>query len=210
MPVASSPHVDERLSRRSATARRIDAAIHGRRARFYLRHLQPHVPAGKRLIDVGAGDGLLAKMLADATDAASLRAFDVEARQVGPVPVEVYDGHTLPIDDGGADVSICVTVLHHCDDVKRVLSEIRRVTGERFLLIEDRYNSLLDRMVVLGVHHYLRWVESMPFNKGGFADTGRWRRLLNDAGFAVVATKRLGIAVPWLPVTNTLFVCDPA
>ena len=210
MPVVSSPHVHQRLSRRSAAARRIDAAIHRRRARFYLRHLLAHVPTGKRLIDVGAGDGLLVKMLAEATDAASVRAFDVESRQLGPVPVEVYDGTKLPIDDAGADVSLCVTVLHHCADAKRVLSEIRRVTSQRFLLVEDRFNSPADRLAVLGVHHYLRWVESMPFDRHGFADTTQWCRLLNEAGFAVVQTKHLGIAVPWLPVTNTLFVCEPA
>ena len=209
MPVASLPRVRHRLSRQSAAARCIDAAIHRRRARFYLRHLLPHVSTGKRLVDVGAGDGLLVKMLTDATDAASVRAFDVESRQLGPVPVEVYDGKTLPIDDAGADISLCVTVLHHCTDARRVLSEIRRVTSQRFLLVEDRFNSLPDRLAVLGVHHYLRWVESMPFDRHGFASTTQWCQLLNEAGFAVVETKRLGIAVPWLPVTNTLFICAP-
>ena len=61
---------------------------------------------------------------------------------------------------------------------------------------------------MLGVHHYLRWVESMPFDRHGFASTAQWCQLLNEAGFAVVETKRLGIAVPWLPVTNTLFICE--
>ena len=201
---------DQRLSRRSTLARRVDDSIHQRRAAFYRRHLLPEVPEGRCLLDVGAGDGLLIEGLARDSRARSARGFDIEPRSLGSFEVEVYDGKHLPLADGAADVTICVTVLHHCDEAERVLGEIRRVTAQRLLLVEDRFDSRLDRFGVIGFHHYLSRVESMPFDPNGFRSTEQWRGRLEKAGFRVRACRPLGRAVWWFPIVNTLFVADPA
>jgi ubiquinone/menaquinone biosynthesis C-methylase UbiE len=197
-----------RISQRNEAARRIDAGIHRRRADFFLRALRPLIRPGESLLDVGAGDGLLISMLAQETGSPA-RGFDIEARELGGFPVEVYDGMHLPLPDQSVDVSICVAVLHHCQDAPQVMREIRRVTRKRFLLVEDKFDTVLDRWAVIGFHRYLRWVEAMPFDPRGFSSSSEWSKRLEDAGFDVCEVRRLGYALPPSPVVNTLFVCEP-
>lgn len=201
--------VDDRPSQRWAFARKLDADIHTKRAAFFADALTPHIPTGSSLLDVGAGDGLLASTLRDRMQL-NVRAVDIEARSLGNLQVEVYDGKTLPLDDQSVDYAMCVAVLHHCDDPVAVLREIRRVTRKRLLLVEDLFDSATDRLCVIGFHHYLRFVEKMPFNRNGFASTGRWRERLFEAGFRLSRTIVLGKAVRWFPVMNTLMICEPA
>lgn len=200
-------HVDQRPSQRIAVVRKADERIHRKRADFFVEKLSPHIAPGSSLLDVGAGDGLLAARLS-ANLNLSARGFDVETRGLGPFPVEVYDGRHIPMPDASVDVTICVAVLHHCDDLPRVLREIRRVTRKRFLLVDDRYDTFWQRIGVVGFHHYLNWIESMPFHGSGFASTEGWTRRLAEAGFRVVQVQALGKPVRWFPVSNTLFVAE--
>lgn len=207
MTPPAPPEVEQRPSQRLALARRVDSRIHQRRAEFYAGKLAPYIPRGSSLLDLGAGDGLLVNMLARSLDLKP-RAFDVEARSLGGFPVEVYDGRRLPLPDGAVDVSICVAVLHHCEDAQAMLREIRRVTRKTFLLVEDRFDSAWDRLGVVGFHHYLRWIESMPFNRSGFASTSQWRDRLAAAGLAVTEATILGKPLACFPIVNTLFVAQ--
>ena len=200
--------VQDRPSRRWAFARRLDADIHTKRAAFFADALTPHITPSSSMLDVGAGDGLLAATLRDRLRL-NVHAVDIEARSLGNLQVEVYDGKTLPLADQSVDYSICVAVLHHCDDPVAVLREIRRVTRKRLLLVEDLFDSFTDRVGVIGFHHYLRFVEKMPFNPDGFASTGRWRERLFEAGLRMNRVVVLGKAVRWFPVVNTLLICDP-
>jgi len=202
--------VSQRLSRASGWGRRIDQGIHGRRAAFNLRHIAPLVPRGARVLDLGAGDGLLAGQLAR-HNRCQVLGVDVEDRALSDVPLLLYDGARLPLADDAVDVSICVAVLHHCDNLEAVLGELRRVTRGKLLLIEDRFESWLDRLCVIAVHHYLRAVESMPFRRAGFGDVATWRTRLAAAGFRSAEVIPLpGRAVPWIPVRNVLYVAEPA
>ncbi|MCC7191783.1 MAG: class I SAM-dependent methyltransferase [Phycisphaeraceae bacterium] len=199
--------VDCRPSQRSAVVRNADDHIHRKRAAFFTERLSRYIEPGSSLLDVGAGDGLLAANLSSKLNLKA-RAFDVEARGLGPFPVEVYDGKHIPLADSAVEITICVAVLHHCDDLSQVLREIRRVTRRRFLLVDDRYDTFWQRVGVVGFHHYLNWIESMPFHKSGFASTQGWTQRLADAGFKVVQVQPLGKPIRWFPVSNTLFVAE--
>ncbi|MCC5829591.1 MAG: methyltransferase domain-containing protein [Phycisphaeraceae bacterium] len=198
---------DGRLSRRLAVTRKADEAIHQARAGFNLGHLLPWIPRGSSVVDVGAGDGLLASAIRDQAQC-EVRGFDIEARELADFAVELYDGHHIPVEDQTFDIAICVAVLHHCDDIEQVVREIARVTRHRFLLIEDRFDSKLDELGVIGFHHYLNWVEKMPFNPGGFKPTHEWRRLLEHEGFLIRRTVPMGRSMRWVPIHNTLIVAE--
>ena len=86
--------------------------------------------AGHTVLDLGCGLGGYSRALAD-------RGFEVRALDVVPDYVErarsigvdagLYDGETLPLEDGSVDTVILLEVLEHLDDPARLLREARRV-----------------------------------------------------------------------------------
>jgi len=107
--------------------------VHARRVRVLARHLDPLLAPGARVLDVGAGDGRLAAVLAAARPDLQLRCVDVQVRPTSAFPVERYDGVRLPFDDGALDAVLLIDVLHHASDPLALLAEARRV-GRRVVL----------------------------------------------------------------------------
>jgi len=109
--------------------------VHARRVRVLSRHLDPLLAPGVRVLDVGAGDGRLAALLAGARSDLQIRCVDVQVRPASAFPVERYDGERLPFDDGAFDAVLLIDVLHHASDPLALLAEAQRVGG--LVLIKD-------------------------------------------------------------------------
>ena len=88
------------------------------------------------LLDVGCGDGTIAKAIADQRPGLTVFGADVLARPEVAIPMKVYDGQTLPFPDNSFDAVMLVDVLHHCDDPNIILAEVARV-ARRTILIKD-------------------------------------------------------------------------
>lgn len=100
----------------------------------YLHQLRRHevdvamrlVPfAGKRVLEIGAGDGYLSSLIEKT--AASVEAIDVYEHPRAVRPVRLYDGRTLPFADGAFDIVFSSSVLEHIEDLDSLLGEMRRV-----------------------------------------------------------------------------------
>lgn len=107
--------------------------VHARRVRVLAAHFAPLLAPRARVLDVGAGDGRLAALLAAARPDLAIRCVDVQARPTSAYPVEVYDGVRLPFGDQSFDAVLLVDVLHHASDPLALLAEARRV-GRRVLV----------------------------------------------------------------------------
>jgi SAM-dependent methyltransferase len=110
--------------------------VHARRVRVISNHLDPLLAPGARVLDVGAGDGRLAAVLASVRDDLEIRCIEVQVRSTTAYPVEPYDGARLPFDDHAFDAVILVDVLHHASDPLGLLAEAHRVAGS-LLVIKD-------------------------------------------------------------------------
>lgn len=91
-------------------------------------HIAGFLPAGARVLEVGAGTGRQAVELQRrgfAVTAIELADSNYAAHQLFPI-VE-YDGRTIPLADASVDVVFSSNVLEHVDDLASLHAEIRRV-----------------------------------------------------------------------------------
>jgi SAM-dependent methyltransferase len=79
---------------------------------------------GKRVLEIGAGDGFLASLL---SEIATVEAIDVYRHPRAVHPVQLYDGRALSFSDGTFDIVFSSNVLEHIPDLPRLLDEMARV-----------------------------------------------------------------------------------
>ena len=115
--------------------------IQNRRARILAEHLSSLIPHSTTLLDVGCGDGRLSARILESRGDIVIKGVDVLARSQSYFPVDLFDGQTIPADDGSFDVVMFVDVLHHTEDPMILLREAARV-ARRHIIIKDH---LLDR-----------------------------------------------------------------
>ena len=112
------------------------ARVLSRRVKVLATHLATLAPSGAAILDVGCGDGQVARLLLDGRPDLTLTGVDVLAREKTAIPVALFDGRTLPGADGSQDAVMLVDVLHHADDPRVLLREAARVS-RRWILLKD-------------------------------------------------------------------------
>jgi len=143
-----------------------DSIVHPRRVEVLRRHLLPLLPNEATVLDVGCGDGLLAKCLSDGKPGVTVQGIDVVLRPNTHVPVTVYDGMRIPFEDASFDVIMYVDVLHHAGDPLMLLREAARVASEA-ILIKDHIRSGMLAQTTL---RFMDWVGNahhgvpLPYN----------------------------------------------
>ncbi len=145
---------------------------------------------GKRVIDIGCGDGATTLDLFDRTHPALIEAIDpaAPAVEVGqsrtagrPVTFHVGSAYALPWPDQSFDIAHLRGVLHHMDDPQRALREAARVARQVVVLEPNGLNPVLKLLEKLSPYHRAHGERSfLP------ATLRRWMR---DAGLHLAATE---------------------
>jgi SAM-dependent methyltransferase len=110
--------------------------VHKRRVSVLSQHLAELMPPEADVLDVGCGDGLISSLVGKQRDDVSVRGIDVAARGATHIPVEEFDGLSIPYGDDEVDVVMICDVLHHAEDPHVLLSEVARV-ARRAIVLKD-------------------------------------------------------------------------
>jgi SAM-dependent methyltransferase len=169
--------------------------------------IAPHIADGATVLDVGAWDGRLSRLLADRKGCRPLLVDVVDKNRSG-LPFRRFDGERLPLAAGERfDVVQLLYVLHHAADDAVLLAEARRALapGGTLLVAEDLIETPLQRAITVGFHVWLLAFTFMGW-RGSFRRIAAWRRRFADAGFEVEAVLPLGAHMgnPLMP-RNVLF-----
>jgi SAM-dependent methyltransferase len=169
------------------------ARIHGdyifqRRTRVLADALAELLPPRAHVLDVGTGDGTIAARIAARRPDLTLRGVDVLVRPRTHIPVEPFDGRTLPVADGAVDVVMFVDVLHHTDDPNVLLREAARA-ARRAVVIKDHTR---DGLLAGPTLRLMDWVGNarhhvvLPYN---YWPESRWRAAFDALGLVPAVWK---------------------
>lgn len=160
--------------------------VHNRRVRVLSDHFAKLIPANSRVLDVGCGDGFLSKLIQNKRPDISIEGIDVLVRDSTHVPVQFFDGYSLPFADNEFDVVLFVDVLHHTTDPNVLLQEACRVSKNDVLIKDHTQDGLFARSTIRFMDHVgnARHGVALPFNYWPERD---WRG----------AFKRLGLSISY-------------
>jgi len=130
------------------------------------------VPAGSRVLDVGAGSAPYRALFAHCDyktqDFAQLK--DEQLRHGGYAPIDVVsEANAIPVADAGFDVIVCTEVLEHVPEPIAVVREFGRIVAPGGCLI-------LTAPLGSGIHQE-------PYHFYGGYTPYWYQRFLGDAGF---------------------------
>jgi len=168
---------------------RIVDRIHGslvfpRRVRVLVGHLADLIPQGARVLDVGSGDGLVAASLLERRDDLSLQGIDVLVRPAAHIPVQAFDGETIPFPDESFDAALLVDVVHHAERPLGLLAEAKRVAG-RCVVIKDH---VLEGPLAASTLRFMDWVGNARYGVAlphSYWPKDRWLEAAAELGLEV-------------------------
>jgi len=135
--------------------------VFGRRVRVLAEFLAERIPAGAAVLDVGCGDGSIAKLVKRNNPGVSIEGIEFAPRASCQIECKPFDGKSIPYPDAAVDVCMFVDVLHHVPDargIKHLLSEARRVS-RRYILIKDH---LSENPLDFKTLQFMDWVGNRP------------------------------------------------
>lgn len=180
--------------------------LHGRlvferRVRVLAGHLAPLLPANASVLDIGCGDGRVARAILDRRPDVRIEGLDVLLRPQTFIPVTAFDGQRIPAADSQYEAAMFVDVLHHTRDPLVLLREAVRVT-RRGLLIKDH---CLDGWLAGPTLRFMDWVGNarhgvaLPYNYWAWA---QWQKAWAELGLRpAICLRHLGLYPPpasWL------------
>ena len=165
---------------------------------------------GEIVLDLGAGDGLLALEIKEQLKK-EVVLVDVVDYNYTDLPLILYDPEErIPLADEEVDTTILYTVLHHASDPEHLLKEATRITKKRLVIIEGYVEEDDIRMT----NSFFDWFYNrvigdedinVPLN---FLRVKEWEKILKSHGFDVIETIYLGINEPVVPEHQILIIAD--
>lgn len=189
----------------SVIGRAHSGLVFGRRVQVLAREIAELLPEAEapptRVLDVGCGDGSIARAVMDLRPDVEIVGIDVLVRPETHIPVTEFDGVRIPYDDDSFDAVMFVDVLHHTDDATVLLREAARVAAGHVVIKDHLADGFLARPTL----RLMDWVGNahhgvvLPYN---YWRRSRWDQAFAEVGLSVKAWQTgLGLYPPpatWL------------
>jgi ubiquinone/menaquinone biosynthesis C-methylase UbiE len=164
---------------------------------------------GEIVLDLGCGSLVVA---AEVQRRAEVRIIGLETGNYRkrPLPMIIGAGQSAPFRARSFDTVLIGFVLHHCPDGGiAVLREAGRLARKKILLLEDRYDHLLEQVVARLADKFLNRLENpnvpVPYR---FRSSEEWKELFRELDLELLAMEMVR-TTPVLETRQVLFVLKP-
>ena len=179
------------------------------RAKMNFENIKNYI-IGEKILDLGAGDGLLALEIKKSLGKEVLL-IDVLDYNQTDLPIILYNPESkLPLADNYVDTTILYTVLHHSSNPKHLIEEATRVTKHRLIIKEAYIENEVNRMT----NSFFDWFYNrvvgdedinVPLN---FLKVSGWQKIIESYGFDIIETKYMGIDEPLIPEYHIFIIAN--
>jgi SAM-dependent methyltransferase len=158
--------------------------VFDRRVKVLIQRIGSLIPSHSEMLDVGTGDGQIAKAIGEQQDDTRVRGIDIMLRETTHISVDVFDGQVIPVDDKGVDVVTFVDVLHHTDDPSVLIHEASRTCRKAVVIKDHLSENWFDHLTL----RLMDWVGNaphgvvLPYN---YASKAQWDTWFKSAGLKV-------------------------
>jgi SAM-dependent methyltransferase len=158
--------------------------VHKRRTLVLSDWCSKLIALNSKVLDVGCGDGRLARLIAEKRPDISIRGIDVRQRHHAEMPIDTFDGKSIPYGDGSFDVVMFVDVLHHASQPMTLLQEAVRVARQR-IVIKDH---LAEGSLACLTLRVMDWVGNarhgvaLPYD---YWSLEKWHRVFDKLGLRI-------------------------
>ena len=158
------------------------ALVFGRRVQILAASLAKEIPIRAEVLDVGTGDGSIAKAIALHRPDIKIEGIDVLIRPSTHIPVRLFDGEHIPLSGKTVDVVSFVDVLHHTSNARILLREAARVS-RRYIVIKDHLREGAFAKVTLRAMDWINYGHDvvLPYN---YLSEQEWYEHFRDANLS--------------------------
>ena len=170
--------------------------VSGRRARKLSNHLAKLLPQNSQVLDVGCGDGSLARLILKKRPDISIIGIDILIRSQTQIHVSPFDGETFPFENASFDVVMFVDVLHHTDDPMVLLREAVRVSRGLIVIKDHTADGFLASPTLRFMDRVgnARHGVTLPFN---YWTRQRWLEAFQAMGLTIIDWESELEIYPW-------------
>jgi ubiquinone/menaquinone biosynthesis C-methylase UbiE len=150
-----------------------------RRVRVLANLVARELRDGRTVLDLGCGDGSIAKAVMNERPEYAFRGLDVFRRPQTWIPVDVFDGRTIPFPDRSFDWVTVVDVLHHTDTPGELLAEAARVSRLGVILKDHLCNGFAAYPTL----RFMDWVGNRGHDVTlvyNYLSRGEWERIFTN------------------------------
>jgi SAM-dependent methyltransferase len=158
-----------------------NTAVFKRRVKVLARLVSRELHGGGSVLDLGCGDGSIARAVMHERAEYEIRGLDVLVRPHTWIPVDLFDGQEIPFPDNSFDWITIIDVLHHTDDPQALLAEARRV-ARLGIVVKDHSREGVGAYSTL---RFMDWVGNrghnvrLPYN---YLARDDWKSILAETG----------------------------
>jgi SAM-dependent methyltransferase len=132
--------------------------VFNRRARVLAAKIGEMLPTDASVLDIGTGDGQIAKMIGERQKLNQVQGLDVMRREMTHIPVTLFDGITIPLKENSVDVITFIDVLHHTNDPQILIHEASRVARKAVVIKDHLSENVIDSATL----RFMDWIGNAP------------------------------------------------
>ncbi|MBI2061198.1 MAG: methyltransferase domain-containing protein [Nitrospirae bacterium] len=180
-----------------------------RRAERIAEELGAYLGPGERVLDLGCGPLVVADHIRRRLDVQIVGLDTFDARKVR-LPLVLSMGDRTPFRTGSFDTVLIGFVLHECSDAGvAILQEAQRLARKQVLLLEEGYDTTLDRILLRTIDKLLNRPDpNAPISRPLFRPSADWSKLFRNLGFEIAGVKWMR-TTPLFRTRQVLFVLRP-